>query len=137
MDEFSIKTAFKMGEPHEQYGQTWYATVEEMQYPVMFNLMQGSVQAGDKVAYETQEINKFKSGKNMGKEYRRLKKVKVLEGGPREITPESVAKNQSNADLEARVKKLEDTVFATPVDPSLDRIMEVEDEEINLNDIPF
>lgn len=139
-DKFTIKSAFAMGQPDPKYGQTWYATVLEMDYPVMFNLMSGSVQEGDEVTYETQEINKFKSGKNQGKEYRRLKKVKVRETNPREVTVEAV---ETNA-LEERVAKLEAAVFGAKEDKIRetaqevkDEVAEVGDEPISLDDIPF
>lgn len=134
--KFTIKTAFAMGERDEKYGQTWYATVVEMQYPVMFNLMEGSVQEGDEVTYETQEINRFKSGKNQGKEYRRLKKVKVRETSPRMVTQETIIENTELADLKERVAKLEEAVFTKSGDIK-DTVVEDVPEDINLDDIPF
>lgn len=131
MDKYTIKTAFKMGEAHDTYGQTWYTTVEEMQYPVMFNLMgDATVQEGDRVTYEEQTVERFKSGKNAGKEYRRIKKVKVEEGAPRIV--ESPA---PKSDLEARVKALEDKVFGT--NPTKDTVVTEIDDSFDMSQIPF
>lgn len=151
MEQFTIKTAFAMGEPHEQYGQSWYATVQEMAFPVMFNLMSGSVQEMDKITFETQEISKFKSGKNVGKEYRRLKKVRVLEGAPRMIQPNSKAAEQPSevlSDILKRLVALEDKVFGGDVEDrnddsaksetQLDDVVDYDEQEpINLDSIPF
>lgn len=132
MDKYIISSAFAMGEPHDTYGQTWYAKVEEMQYPVMFNLMSGTVQEGDRITFEEQTVERFKSGKSAGKEYRRLKKVKVEEGAPRIVE----APKESN-DLEARVKALEDKVFGVKL-PSGDHVVtEISDDPIDLSTIPF
>lgn len=98
--------------------------------------MQGTVQEGDRIT--AQEVLLKRSAK--GNEYHQLRKVKVEEGGPREVTKETVESN----DLEARVSKLEEAVFG----PKEDKIREVAsevkdevvtdvDEEINLDDIPF
>jgi hypothetical protein len=112
MEKYTIKSAFKMGEMHDTYGQSWYATVEELQCPVMFNLLSDQqVQEMDRVSFETQTVEKFKSGKNAGKEYRRLKKVKVEEGLPRIVTPDTVKESMVSTDIEARVVKLEEAVF--------------------------
>lgn len=107
-NSFTVKTAFKMGEYDEKYGQTWYCTVEEIGQPVMFNLMdkEQTVQEVDKITFEEQLVQTFKSGKNQGKEYRRLKKVKVLEGAPRLID-----NSPPKTSLEERVAKLEAAVF--------------------------
>ncbi len=121
MDKYNIKSAFAMGEPHDTYGQSWYATVEEMAFPVMFNLMGGTtVQEGDRITYQEQTVEHFKSGKNAGKEYRRLKKVKVEEGAPRIVTEDTVKASLIPTDLEARVndheariKALEDKLLGT------------------------
>lgn len=135
-----------MGDPHETYGATWYATVEEMQYPIMFNLLSGSAQEGDKITFETQEIQKFKSGKNMGKEYRRLKKVRIKESSPREVTKEAIQDNEALAKLAKRVERLEHKIFGEAEDRNddsakhetkLDEVADYNGEEINLNDIPF
>lgn len=141
MDKYIISSAFAMGEPHDTYGQTWYAKVEEMQYPVMFNLMSGTVQEGDRITFEEQTVQTFKSGKSAGKEYRRLKKVKVEEGAPRVVTADTIerhmAEDQKNNDLEARVKALEDKVFGVKL-PSGDRVItEISDDPIDLSEIPF
>lgn len=132
-DKFVIKTAFRLGEEDPKYGQTWYCTVEEMDFPVMFNLMSGSVQELDRISFEAQEIKKFKSGKNAGKEYRRLKKVKVEEHAPRNEEPKS--------SIEERLQKLEKVVFGEPEDRNDDSAKDEskldDDEEINLDDIPF
>lgn len=118
MDKYIIKTAFAMGEPHETYGQSWYATVEELQVPVMFNLMGGTqVQEMDRITFDEQTVEKFKSGKNVGKEYRRLKKVKVEEGAPRIVHEDTAKASLVPTDLEARVKALEDKVFGNGEDP--------------------
>lgn len=120
MDKYTIKTAFAMGEPHDTYGQTWYATVEEMQFPVMFNLMGGqTVQEQDRITCDEQTVERFKSGKNAGKEYRRLKKVKVEEALAR-LVREDTTESQIPTDLEARVKALEDKVFGDGADPFAD-----------------
>lgn len=118
MDKYTIKTAFKMGEPHDTYGQSWYTTVEEIQCPVMFNLMGGQqVQEMDRVTFDEQTVEKFKSGKNVGKEYRRLKKVKVQESAPRIVTEDSFKESLVPTDLESRVKALEDKVFGNGANP--------------------
>lgn len=138
-DTYIIKTAFKMGENDEKYGQTWYCTVEELQVPVMLNLLNGDLQELDKITPETQEIQKFKSGKNAGKEYRRFKKVKITQGTPRAAAP------AGNSDLEERVRKLEAVVFPsgeeetqnTPVSDDKAPPLSDEDAPINLDDIPF
>lgn len=124
-NKYIIKSAFAMGEPHDTYGQSWYATVEDIQYPVMFNLMSGTVQEGDRITFEEQTVQTFKSGKNAGKEYRRLKKVKVEEGAPRLVHEESLIPT----DLEARVKALEDKVFGNGINLIKDNvIMDIEDD---------
>lgn len=126
MDKYIIKTAFAMGEPHDTYGQSWYATVEELQCPVMFNLMGGEqVQEMDRITFQEQTVEKFKSGKNAGKEYRRLKKVKVEEGAPRIVHEDSLIPT----DLEARVKALEDKVFGDGTNPIKDNVVtDIEDD---------
>jgi len=126
MDKYIIKTAFAMGEPHETYGQSWLCRVEELQCPVMFNLMGGEqVQEMDRITFQEQTVEKFKSGKNAGKEYRRLKKVKVEEGAPRLVHEESLIPT----DLEARVKKLEEAVFGNGTNPIKDNVVtDIEDE---------
>lgn len=135
MEKYVIKTAFKMGEADPKYGQTWYCTVEEVPVPIMFNLMSGSVQELDRISFETQELHKFKSGKNQGKEYRRLKKVKVEEHAPRLVEP------ANNSSIEERLKKLEEAVFGKEeVENRNDDSAQSEtddDEQINLDDIPF
>ena len=136
-NKYIIKSAFAMGEPHDTYGQSWYATVEDIQYPVMFNLMgDQTVQEGDRIAFEEQTVQTFKTGKNAGKEYRRLKKVKVEEGAPRIVQAPKPA-----SDLEARVKKLEDVVFGNGTNPIKDNIIsEIGDDyltEDDLSMIPF
>lgn len=133
MDKYIIKTAFAMGEPHDTYGQSWYATVEELQCPVMFNLMGGEqVQEMDRITFQEQTVEKFKSGKNAGKEYRRLKKVKVEEGAPRivQVHEESLIPT----DLEARVKALEDKVFGNGTNPIKDNDI---DDNFDMSQIPF
>lgn len=121
MDKYNIKSAFAMGEPHDTYGQSWYANVEEMAFPVMFNLMGGTtVQEGDRITYQEQTVEHFKTGKNAGKEYRRLKKVKVEEGLPRMATEDTAKASLVPTDLEARVKALEDKVFGDGSDPFAD-----------------
>lgn len=121
MDKYIIKTAFKMGEPHDTYGQSWYATIEELSVPVMFNLMGDTqVQEMDRITFEEQTVEHFKSGKNVGKEYRRLKKVKVEEGAPRVVTEDVSKASLVPTDLEARVKALEDKVFGDGSDPFAD-----------------
>ena len=137
-DSYVIKTAFKMGENDEKYGQTWYCTVEELQVPVMLNLLNGDLQELDKITPETQEIQKFKSGKNAGKEYRRFKKVKITQGTPRAAAPAS-------SDIEERLRKLEAVVFPsgeeevpnTPAPVEKAPPLTNEDAPINLDDIPF
>lgn len=142
-NKFTIKTAFAMGERDEKYGQTWYATVEEMQFPVMFNLMEGSVQEGDQITFEEQSVQRFKSGKNQGKEYRRLKKVRVRETNPREVTTEQVGENTRLSELEERVTKIEQHLFTglkndRGDDSGKDEVInDVSDEAIDLSDIPF
>lgn len=137
MDSFTIKSAFAMGDPDPKYGQAWYTTVEEMDFPVMFNLMSGSVQELDKVTFETQEINRFKSGKNAGEEYRRLRKVKVIEASPRMVTPDKPQGNEVISDILKRLSALEETVERLSGKPKEDVIADVDDEPINLDDIPF
>lgn len=140
MEKYVITTAFKMNKNDPKYGQTWYCTVEEVPMPIMFNLMSGSVQELDRISFETQELHKFKSGKNQGKEYRRLKKVKVEEHAPRFV--EETAPNTTVLTTEERLKKLEEAVFGKEKSPepelqeaTIDN--EPDDEPINLDDIPF
>lgn len=141
MEQFTIKTAFALGERDEKYGQSWYATVQEMTFPIMFNLMEGSVQELDKITFETQEISKFKSGKNAGKEYRRLKKVKVVEGASRMIEPEKPAQqSEVLSDILKRLTALENKVFGSDTEEiqgSTSSDMWDEQKPIDLNDIPF
>lgn len=132
MDKYTIKSAFAMGEPDDTYGQTWYSTVEEMQYPVMFNLLSGSVQEGDRVTFGEQTVQTFKTGKNAGKEYRRLKKVKVEEGAPR-----IVQEPKPSSDLEMRVKALEDKVFGDGTNPIKDNVVTEIDDNFDMSQIPF
>ena len=135
MEKYVIKTAFKMGEADPKYGQTWYCTVEEVPVPVMFNLMSGSVQELDRVSFEKQELCKFKSGKNVGKEYRRLKKVKVEEHAPRLDEP------TNDSSIEERLRKLEEAVFGEPEDRNDDSAKNEaildDDDPITPEDIPF
>jgi hypothetical protein len=116
-NKYTIKTAFRFDPKPEDdvatYGYRWYCTVEEMQYPVMFNLKgeDTTVQELDRITYDEQKVGRFKSGKNAGKEYRQLTKVKVEEGAPRIVQEDTFEASLVPTDLEARVKKLEDKVF--------------------------
>ena len=99
--------------------------------------MSGSVQELDRISFETQELHKFKSGKNQGKEYRRLKKVKVEEHAPRLVEP------TNNSSIEERLNKLEEAVFGKEEvedrndDSAKQETLLDDDEPINLDDIPF
>ncbi|MCA9330201.1 hypothetical protein KDA11_06130 [Candidatus Saccharibacteria bacterium] len=130
MKQFVIKKVNQLGDKDPKYGATFWAEVEEQAQPVMFNLMQGNPQEGDRISSE--EVLLKTSGK--GTEYHRLKKVKLEEASPRLVSP-------TEDSLERRVAKLEEAVFG----PAEDKVREVaqetkqamEEETIDLSEIPF
>lgn len=119
---YTITSSFPLGDKDPKYGQTWLCSVEEMGQKVMFNtLSDNTVNMGDRITFETEELAKFKTGKNEGKEYRRLRKVKIQEG--------SVSQTET-ATMEARVAKLEEAVFG-------DNNEKEEEEQEMDEEIPF
>ena len=64
-----------MGEPDEKYGTTFWGETQEQLEPVMFNLMEGEPQVGDKITAEEVLLKTSKKGT----EYHRLKKVKIVD----------------------------------------------------------
>lgn len=117
--QFTIKRVNPLGDRDPKYGQTFWAEVDEQIQPVMFNLINGSVQDGDRIT--TTEVVLKTSGK--GTEYHRLKKVTVQPG----------TNQPQSADLESRVYALEQAVFeGKEVKPKVE-----EEATINLDDIPF
>lgn len=76
MPKYTIAKASQMGDPDPKYGATWYCETQEQLEPIMFNLMSGVVNVGDKVTCE--EVLLKTSAK--GNDYHRLKKVKVIPG---------------------------------------------------------
>jgi hypothetical protein len=145
-ETFVIKTAFRFdakdGDDTDQYGFTWYATVEEVDVPVMFNLKEEfTAQVLDKVSFETQEIHKFKSGKNEGKEYRRLKSVRIEQATPRDAPARkpSPTAGYNMVDFENRIAKIEAKVFGKdqPTKEPLPEDTTDYDKPIDLSSIPF
>lgn len=120
-----------MGEKDIKYGQTYWAEVEEQSQPVMFNLMSGSPQEGDRIT--AQEVLLKTSSK--GTEYHRLKKVTIEESNPRLVNP------VADANVNERLAKLEEAVFGPKEDQVQETASEVkqemEEEEIDLSSIPF
>lgn len=139
MKQFVVKKASALGDKDPKYGQSYWCEVEEQIQPVMFNLMEGSVQEGDRITAE--EILLKTSSK--GTEYHRLKKVKVEEASPRMVTPQAVSDNDGLAKLEERVAKIEQHLFKelkndTGDDSGKDEVVtDIGDEPFNLDDIPF
>ena len=131
MKQFVIKKVNQLGDKDPKYGATFWAEVEEQAQPVMFNLMSGTPQEGDRISSE--EVLLKTSGK--GTEYHRLKKVKLEEASPRLVNFDA------KSELEERVAKLEEAVFG----PAEDKVREVaqetkqamEEETIDLDSIPF
>lgn len=129
--KFTIKKVNPLGDKDPKYGQTFWAEVDEQIQPVMFNLMNGTVQAGDRIT--TAEVLLKTSGK--GTEYHRLKKVTVEQG----------TNPPQSADLESRVYALEQAVFQGIKDDQIRETAEdvkkeikLDDEEtIDLDSIPF
>lgn len=62
-----------MGEYDQKFGQTFWANVNEMDMPVMFNSQERFIDLEDKIEAEEQVMKKSAKGT----EYYRLKKVKV------------------------------------------------------------
>lgn len=120
MNELTIKSANKLGDPHEKYGQSWWGYAEEIGLPIMFNLISDEVNPADKIAYEESETKDGKKGKFM-----RLKKTKVVGRGQQSKTQEKIADN----DLMKMVREIHAAVVVGT--------QEDDDEEVVLGDIPF
>lgn len=102
MKTFTIAKVNKLGELDDTYGQQFWADVSEQLEPVMFNLVAGhEVGVGDTITAETVELKTSKKGKD----YHRLKKVKVVDGN-----------TQPGPGIEVQ------TVRIDPIQPQLDRI---------------
>lgn len=127
-----------MGDPHPEYGQTWWGKAKETDFPLMFNTKTSYIGEGQVLTAEEQE--KKTSGK--GTEYLRLKKIKLAE----KEEPKTEAKASSQISegqfkliygelraIHAIVEKLsgEDTV----AEPTPDEISGKD--EIDLSEIPF
>lgn len=113
--KYTITSSFALGDYDEKYGQTWMCEVREMDQKVMFNHMDKDLRVNidDRLTFEEETIKVFKSGKNEGKEYRRLKKVQVHAGA-----------------ISQTEQKQERT-------PDMDFVPEDVPDSVNLDDIPF
>lgn len=128
MPQYKLKDPKPMGERDDKYGQTFWSETYDAGKPVMFNLMSGSVGDGAVIEFE-ESLNKTSA---KGTEYLRLRKVKV----------ESVGAAPSASPPNDTVKLLELIYDDTQkilqlVSPQIDKVAEVPDGEINMDDIGF
>lgn len=141
-EKLTVKSSFPLGDYDKQYGQTWLCQVDEQAHQVMFNTMdKNSVNTGDRLSYEEETVQHFKTGKNAGKEYRRLKKV-TIEPGAISKTEQSQPNGveQAVVELSARVVALEEKVKKLANEPDKDEVAldDIDlDEEVDLSAIPF
>lgn len=137
MKNYTLDSPFKMGEKHPEYGQSYWSSVLEQDTPVMFNLMSGDVQDGSVISAETVELKTSAKGKD----YHRLKKVKI-EGGPPVQAPQNAPASDLTEKLDAiagDVKLLLSFVRQLQKDQEKDTVadFDIGDEPINLDSIPF
>jgi len=164
MKQFTLKDPKELpGEPADiqKYGHSYWSYTHDSDVPVMFNLMEGSVQDGTTISAETIELKTS----SKGTEYLRLKKVKV-DGPVQNVTSQTqintsddridtiletleevvellVALHDSKSPIKSGYEKAqesraklskEDAIDVTPEDVVVD---DIGDEPINLDDIPF
>lgn len=137
------KDPVKLGEFDTTYGQTYWAEVTEHLQPVKFNSMSlESFSAGDRITCEERSEKQSSKGTN----YYQLKKVRKADG-------EALASTQSGQSqldrIEAKIDKLlgNDAVLTnseeavaqaqTELGVKKDTIYPVQDDGVNLDDIPF
>lgn len=132
MKKLTITSAFKLGEKDEQYGQTWLCSVKESKSQVMFNLMSDKdVREDDRITWEEQSTQTFKTGKRAGEEYQRLKKVRVESANPQQSM---IAEPDDRiGDILGLIKEIHRQVVPTDELPTDEEV----DEEVDLSDIPF
>jgi len=128
MHEFTLKDPKKLGERDSKYGQSYWSFTHESHMPVKFNLMEGDVQDGSRVTAEEYTVRKSQKGT----EYQQLRKVKV-NGAPSSQPTLGGTTDFNFSDLKAQLDRIEAAVTAGNVET----IDEVEDDKINLDDIPF
>lgn len=121
-----------LGDKDPKYGQTYYGTVEEAQMPVMFNLM-NPVDFEEGMPFTSEEYT-VKTSK-AGKDYMRLKKVKVLTGAK----PLATVAPVKDTLLEQIFNNTQEILAILKAETKVaDRVIEdIGDEPVNLDDIPF
>ena len=78
MNEYFLSKCSPMGEPDEKYGVTYWAESPASQVPLMFNSM-SEISTGDTISFDSMAPKVSSKGKN----YMRLKSVKVVKSDPR------------------------------------------------------
>ena len=133
--QFLLTKVTPLGEADPKYGQTYWGEVAEQLEPVMFNLMNSSVEVGDRL--ECEDVLLKTSSK--GKDYHRLKKVKVIGGGG--ISAPKPAANDQLGELLQLVREIHAaTVTKTvpKVENKVDEVFPVNEEEpFDMSSIPF
>jgi len=136
---YKIKEITKLGEPWESHGsknQTWWGYVEGEELAISVGKQVGNeLQAGQSIYGDL-----MKAVSKKGTEYWKFKSSQVPEGVERPAQP--TTQTAPNNDLEARVKALEDKVFAKTeikdtYPPVAEDTTDYQQEPINLDDIPF
>jgi hypothetical protein len=144
---YTAKKIGPIGDNDPKYGQKYWGTVEEAQMEVSFNLMNPvDISEGAKLDFEEKMIRETKgSEEKPPREYMFLKKVKVSGAGPQTSIPTSSGPSRlpkmtydlvkQNNEL---LKKLVGEESEQPEDSKKEeKVAELDDEPINLDDIPF
>lgn len=138
MSKFKVKQINPLGPFDQKYGQRYWGSVHDSDMAVSFNLMNPvELEEGMELEFEERLLKETgPQSKNPGTEYMQLRKVKV--SGAKALPTSPPSDNTKLLELiyddtQAILK------FVTPLidKPAIDKVADVPDGAVNLDDIPF
>ncbi len=145
MGNYTVKKVGPIGDHDVKYGQRYWGTVEEADMEISFNLMNPrDIEPGMKLDFDEKVIRETKGSPDKPpREYMQLRKVRVsgVAPGQQTVTPAPDITQKLDAIIGNQkliMSWLRQLVGDEKEEDAPDKVVEVDDEEeINLDDIPF